>query len=84
MKVLALVILALLTLGKAIAIFLGKSTENIYLLIIAGFLIIWMTYAMFYNHDLSGPFEYKEGKNQVLRWTNYFVFMCIYLVIIFA
>ena len=83
MKIGALFILVLLTLGKAIAIFLEKSTGNIYFLVLAGMLIFWMTYAMFYNCDLSGPFGYKEGRNQVLRWINYFVFMVIFLVLLF-
>ena len=82
MKEWALFILALLTIGKAIAIFLGKSTSNIYIFVLAGILIFWMTYAMFFNCDLSGPFGYKEGKNQVLRWINYVAFLCIFLMLI--
>ena len=82
MKIFLLLTIVIITALKMVFIFDILFLGNIFLLLIASALIFWMTYAMFFNLDLSGPFSFISGRNQVARWINYFIFLGIYLTLL--
>ena len=47
--------------------------------ILAGLVMSWLTYQMFFDRDLGVNFEYKNGGNQILRWLRYLMFVLFFL-----
>jgi len=63
---------------RVISLFFIKNWEAAIWAVVCFSWPIWVTYALFYNKDMYGPFSWNNGKNQVGRVAITIVTLWVY------